>query len=138
MASGACLDLTVPSRFDQRGGDCTSVTTTFISTRVCLLAHVLLFNSVIWEEKGTGLEGNPSALSSPQKYGPMWDSSEGGREVPSSGGVSRTPEGETEPPRPYSLHPLPDSSQLLKLVTLHLPFTGTSPRAQVPGTQASP
>lgn len=39
---------------------------------------------------------------------------------------------------PYSLHPLPDSSQLFKLVTLHLPFTGTSPQAQVPGTQASP
>ena len=54
-------------------------------------------------------------------------------------GVCRGPQREKQ-----SLHaptlftPSPDSSQLFKLVTLHLPFTGTSPQAQVPGTQASP
>lgn len=74
--------------------------------------------------------------SSPQKCGPTWNSSEGGREVPSSGGVSRTERQSLHAPTLST--PSPDSSQRFKLVTLYLPFRGTSPQAQVPGTQASP
>lgn len=132
---GACLDLTVPSRFDQWVIS-TSLTTTFISTHVCLFGHVPL--CVIWEEKGTWLEGIHQPPS-PQRSG--WGLSEPPREGERfhQVGVCRGSQKERQILHALTLStPSPDSSQRFKLVTLYLPLQGHSLRLQVPGTQASP
>lgn len=104
---GACLGLTVPSRFDQWVIPPASQQRSSLLMSACLdMFHFLTVSS--GRERGMAGENpsRPHRSVAPRGTPPR----EG--EVPSSGGVSN-PRRKTDPPRPHSLHSLPDSSSVL-------------------------